>query len=236
MKKFQNILFILVLTLMLISSATAGLAADSATDLPNGFVYLDEVLTGIEWDVRYSQADNFTGAPLPGYEANRVVISRAMIEPLRRARDAAAVHGYKLLIWDAARPQRAVDRFVAWSLEPENYQTKERYYPAFDDKRKLFEEGYIARRSGHSRGNAIDLTLTDMQGKQLDMGGAFDFFGRVSNHGAAGLNEQQQSNRAVFVEIMTGAGFTTLEEEWWHYILINEPFPGQYFDFVIREK
>lgn len=236
MKKFQNILFVLILTLALMSSVATGLAADSAIDLPNGFVYLDEVLTGIDWDARYAQSDNFTGAPLPGYETNRVVISRAMIEPLSRARDAAAVHGYKLLIWDAARPQRAVDRFVSWSLEPENYQTKERYYPTFDDKKRLFEEGYIARRSGHSRGNAIDLTLTDMQGKLLDMGGPFDFFGKVSHHGAIGLSEQQNRNRAVLVEIMTGAGFTTLDEEWWHYILINEPFPGQYFDFVIRGK
>lgn len=227
MKKLKTLLFTILLTILLASSCMAA--------LPSGFSYLDEV-SDIAWDARYSTTDNFTGAAVDGYQANRIVISEAMLSPLTKAQQLAKDQGYRLLIWDAARPQRAVDRFVAWSLEAENNQTKARYYPSFDDKRQLFEQGFIARRSGHSRGGAVDLTLTYPDGQQLDMGTQFDFFGNKSHQGAAGLTAEQERNRRILVQIMTSAGFDIYSEEWWHYILQNEPYPNQYFDFVIESK
>lgn len=226
--KFTGVLSALVLVLLW---ATGCMAAS----LPVGFVYLDEV-TDIAWDARYATGDNFTGAPVTGYQANRIVISKAMQQPLIKAEAIAQAIGYKLLIWDAARPQRAVDRFVAWSQEAEDNKTKVRHYPDFNDKELLFEQGFIARRSGHSRGAAVDLTLTDSRGKLLDMGTPFDFFGLKSHQGAAGLNAEQQRNRQQLVEIMTTAGFVIYPEEWWHYILATEPYPQEYFDFVIEDQ
>lgn len=228
MKKFKFIVFMSLVMLLIFN-------ASCLANLPKGFVYLDEV-SDIAWDARYSTEDNFTGAQVNGYQANRIVISQAMLKPLLEADRIARNRGYKLLIWDAARPQRAVDSFVAWSLESENNKTRARYYPSFDDKKQLFEQGFIARRSGHSRGAAVDLTLTDLNGNLLDMGTPFDFFGVQSHQGAGGLTAQQQNNRQQLVDIMTSAGFIIYAEEWWHYILRSEPYPNEYFDFVIVPK
>lgn len=227
MKKLKILMLALLLAVLLVNSCWAA--------LPSGFSYLDEV-SDIAWDARYSTTDNFTGAAVNGYSANRIAISNAMLSPLLKAQTLAKAQGYRLLIWDAARPQRAVDRFVAWSLETENNQTRARYYPSFGDKRQLFEQGFIARRSGHSRGGAVDLTLTYPDGQLLDMGTPFDFFGSKSHQGAAGLTAEQERNRQILVQIMTSAGFSVYSEEWWHYILQDEPYPNQYFDFVIEPK
>ncbi len=207
--------------------------AESA--LPEGFVYLDEAVRGVTWDAKYATADNVTGAPVPGYETNRIALSLEMVAPLKKAMALADEAGYSLLIWDTARPQRAVDAFMAWSEAPEDGATKAAHYPRVD-KADLFKLGYIAKKSGHTRGAAIDLTLTDKAtGEALDMGTGFDFMDVLSHHGAKGLTQAQRENRSTLLKIMEGAGFKRYDREWWHYTLNDEPHPGTYFDFMIGE-
>lgn len=201
--------------------------------LPEGFVYLDEAIEGVLWDAKYSTEDNFIGSVVDGYQSNRIACAKKMIPALIEARDLAQEKGYQLLIWDAARPQRAVDHFVSWAAEPEDGKSKEQHYPNIK-KAQLFQKGYVAKRSGHSRGAAVDLTLVDAEtGEAIDMGGAFDLMDKRSHHGAKGLTKQQTANRNALKSIMKQSGFSPYSNEWWHYTLNNEPFPGQYFDFVI---
>ncbi len=199
--------------------------------LPDGFVYLDEAAPGILYDAKYASSDNFTGDPVDGYSANRIAISIEAAEGLIKAASIAAGQDLNLLVYDAARPQRAVDRFVAWSKEAEDGSTKDKHYPHLN-KKALFGE-YIATRSGHSRGGAVDLTLADKNGAPLDMGGIFDLLDPRSHHGARGLTGAQEDNRALLRRIMEQAGFRAYESEWWHYSLENEPYPKKYFDFEI---
>lgn len=206
--------------------------AEEAYRLPEGFVYLDEAVSGVYWDAKYASSDNFTGAPVDGYGSNRVACSKALAGALKAARDLAAEQGLQLLVWDAARPQRAVDRFVEWSQQPEDEKTRAAHYPRLK-KTQLFDEGYVARRSGHSRGAAVDLTLLDENGEALDMGGAFDLMDARSHHGAKGLNKPQRDNRKALLNLMRACGFKPYKSEWWHYSLADEPFPGEYFDFAI---
>ena len=201
--------------------------------LPADFVYLDEAVPGVLWDAKYATDDNFTGAPVPGYAANRVACSDEIAQALLRARDEAARQGYKLLIWDAARPQRAVDAFVRWGEAEEDFRTKARHYPGIE-KAQMFELGYIAKRSGHTRGCAVDLTLIGPDGAALDMGGGFDLMDERSHHGCADLTAAQKGNRERLCDLMTGLGLLPYESEWWHYSLAQEPYPHTYFDFVIE--
>ena len=198
-----------------------------------GFVDLCEAVPGVRAEVRYATAHNLTGHPLAGYGAARALATREAAEALCRAHDAARALGYGFLIYDAYRPQKAVDDFVRWSREPETGATKAEFYPGLD-KAELFPRGYIAARSGHSRGSTVDLTLTDGAGRPVDMGTAFDFMGERSHHGAPGLTEAQARNRALLRQIMEGAGFAPYEHEWWHYRLDQEPYPETYFDFDIE--
>lgn len=205
---------------------------EAAYRLPEGFIYLDMALPGVYWDAKYASADNFTGAPVDGYEANRIALSNKLAGALETARDMAAQEGLYLLVWDSARPQRAVDGFIAWSQAPEDAKTQKIHYPNLK-KSQLFSQGYIARRSAHSRGAAVDLTLTDAYGIPLDMGGGFDLMDARSHHGAKGLTESQSANRKALRTLMEACGFKAYKSEWWHYSLRDEPFPGQYFDFAI---
>ncbi|MEG2859301.1 MAG: M15 family metallopeptidase [Clostridia bacterium] len=199
--------------------------------LPVGFVYLDEAIPGMLWDAKYATTDNFTGKIVDGYEANRIALTRQVANGLITAQALAREEGLQLLVWDAARPQRAVDCFVRWSEAPEDDLTRTRHYPNLD-KSQLFGE-YIARRSGHSRGCAVDLTLVDETGAPLDMGGDFDLMDARSHHGARDVGKRQAANRKLLRRIMLDAGFDDYESEWWHYTVKDEPFPDRYFDFVI---
>ena len=202
--------------------------------LPEGFVYLDEAAPGICWDAKYATEDNFTGQIVSGYRSNRIALSQEAAQGLIEAQALAREKGYQLLIWDAARPQRAVDCFVAWSEAPEDLKTKAAHYPRLE-KSQLFGE-YIAKRSGHSRGGAVDLTLLTLDGEELDMGGGFDLMDERSHHGAKGITKAQTRNRNTLKAIMEEAGFKPYASEWWHYSLTDEPYPKTYFDFVIGGK
>jgi D-alanyl-D-alanine dipeptidase len=201
--------------------------------LAPGFVHLDEVLPGVRWDAKYATWDNFTGTPVDGYEANRIVGTLAMAEALREAAARAAALGYGLLLWDAYRPQRAVDRFVAWSTEPEDGRTKPAFYPNLD-RAEMLTRGYVARRSGHSRGSAVDLTLWRVDTRELaPMGGRHDLMDERSHHGFGGIADTEAEHRALLCSIMQASGFAPLPCEWWHYALVDEPHPDTHFDFPI---
>jgi len=122
------------------------------------FVFVDEVVPGIRWDAKYATWDNFTGRPVDGYLANRIVGTRALCAALERAQERAASIGFGLLLWDGYRPQRAVECFLRWSKRPEDSRSKLRHHPNID-RSELFEQGYVAAKSAHSRGSAVDLTL-----------------------------------------------------------------------------
>ena len=197
------------------------------------FVFVDELVSGIRWDAKYATWDNFTGKPVDGYLANRIVGPRALCAALRRARDGAAALGYGLLLWDGYRPQRAVDCFLRWSKQPEDGRTKRRHYPN-TDRFEIVQKGYVAARSGHSRGSAIDLTLYDLADSTLvPMGGDHDVMDSVSHHGTGGITPAEARNRRALCAIMEASGFSAFDCEWWHYSLKDEPYPNTYFDFPI---
>lgn len=201
--------------------------------MKDGFVFVDEWVPGIRWDAKYATWDNFTGKPVDGYLANRMVGTTALCEALEDARGRAEALGFGLLLWDSYRPQRAVDRFVRWSEEPEDGRTKWRHYPNID-RAEMFRRGYVAARSGHSRGSTVDLTLFHLDtGELARMGGHHDLMDSVSHHGAHGIADVEARNREHLCSIMEASGFGRYEWEWWHYTLRDEPYPDTYFDFPI---
>ena len=138
-----------------------------------------------------------------------------------------------MLLWDGYRPQRAVDRFLEWSAQPEDGRTKQRFYPNID-RAEMFTNGYVAPRSGHSRGSAVDLTLYRLDtGELVPMGGGHDLMDERSHHGARGVSAVEARNRRTPVLVMEHSGFERYECEWWHYALRDEPYPDTYFDFPI---
>ena len=195
-----------------------------------GFVWLDEAVPGLLWDAKYATADNFTGAAVDGYPRNRLAGTAELAAGLARAAKLAAGEGLRLFLWDAYRPQRAVDRFLAWCAAPEDGRTKQKHYPNIA-KGDIVPLGYIAARSGHSRGSAVDLTLARPGGGLLDMGGGFDLMDAVSHHGAP-VGARAAQNRLLLRAIMEKSGFVPYENEWWHYALRDEPYPHAYFDFL----
>src|ERR1700743_1381578 len=121
------------------------------------FFFVDDRAGGVRWDAKYATWDNFTGKPVDGYVVNRIVGTRALCAALEKAQDKAAPLGFGLLLWDGYRPHRAAECFLRWSAQPEDSRTKARHYPNID-RTGIVEQGYLATKSGHSRGGAVDLT------------------------------------------------------------------------------
>ncbi|MGD8347251.1 MAG: M15 family metallopeptidase [Lysobacterales bacterium] len=210
----------------------AGLAAQP----PAGFIEIRDVAPGVRVELRYSSGDNFVGRPVTGYEADRCFVTREAGAALAAVQRELAAFGLGLKVFDAYRPQRAVDHFVRWAADLDDTETKAAYYPRVA-KQHLFRDGYIAARSGHSRGSTVDLTIVWLDGddlRELDMGTPFDFFGPESHGASAAVTPQQRANRALLQALMTKHGFRPLAEEWWHFTLEDEPYPDTYFDFVIE--
>ena len=199
----------------------------------SGFVLLADAVPDAIQEIRYYTTYNFVGARIDGYEQPVALITREAGEALRRASDLLVAQGYRIKVFDAYRPQRAVDHFARWALDPSDARMQPYFYPDLD-KSVLFELGYINSRSGHTRGSTVDLTLFDMaSGCEVDMGGVFDFFGERSHPGFAGVTEQQYAARMLLQSTMIEAGFSTIPTEWWHFTLANEPYPDTYFDFPV---
>jgi zinc D-Ala-D-Ala dipeptidase len=198
-----------------------------------GFVFVDEYVPGVRWDAKYATWDNFTGKPVEGYAANRIVGTTALCVALESAREEAASRGFGLHLWDGYRPQRAVECFLRWAEQPEDGRTKLRHYPNLE-RAEMFKNGYVAARSGHSRGSTVDLTLYHLASDELArMGGGHDLMDPISHHGARGIAEVEARTREQLRSIMRACGFSSYDCEWWHYTLDDEPYPDTYFDFPI---
>ncbi|RSN38768.1 D-Ala-D-Ala dipeptidase VanX [Streptomyces sp. WAC 04229] len=201
--------------------------------MKDNFAFLDEYVPGIRWDAKYATWDNFTGKPVDGYLANRIVGTKPLCSALKRVREKARAHGFGLLLWDGYRPQRAVDCFMRWSRQPEDGRTKQRHYPHID-RAEMFDRGYVAEKSGHSRGSTVDLTLYHLAtGELVAMGGGHDLMDPISHHGAQGITPAEAMNRQHLRSLMEACGFHPYECEWWHYTLKDEPYPDTYFDFPV---
>ena len=202
--------------------------------LPEGFVLLADAVPDVLQEIRYYSTYNFVGARIDGYEQPCAILTEAAAQALRAVSDELLAQGCRLKVYDAYRPQSAVDHFVRWAEDLEDTAMQPFFYPE-EEKSQLFAHGYIAARSGHSRGSTVDLTLLDeATGKELDMGGTFDYFGASSHTDYGGLTPEQQANRALLRDAMLRHGFRAIKTEWWHFTLVEEPFPETYFNFPVR--
>lgn len=202
--------------------------------LPDGFVYIEDQIPGIVIDLRYAGHDNFMGVPVDGYVSSRAVLSEPAALALSKVQQDLIPFGLGLKVFDAYRPQTAVDHFVRWAQDASDTRNKSQYYPQVD-KKDLFKLDYIAERSGHSRASTVDLTLISLDdGKELDMGSGFDFFGVESWPDHRGIAAQQRANRLLLQQVMVKNGFLPYPKEWWHFTLAHEPFPETYFNFLAR--
>lgn len=224
------------LALLLLSLNLAVSVADGAENLPAEFVDLQHAIPGVAMDVRYFSEDNFVGVRIDGYGAAKVYLTRPAADALKLVQEQLSQFGLGLKVFDGYRPQVAVDHFARWAQDLDDKKMKQRYYPAVD-KENLFRDGYIAARSGHSRGSTVDLTIIALDtGQELDMGTAWDFFDLKSWPSSTLVTAQQAANRMLLRTIMIENGFRPLREEWWHFGLENEPFPDTYFEFEIRQS
>ena len=199
-----------------------------------GFVLVGEAIPDVIQEIRYYSSYNFVGERVDGYEAPVALLTREAAEALKLVNADMRARGLRLVIYDGYRPQRAVDHFVRWAEDLAADSMKPVFYPEVD-KCELFEKGFIARRSGHSRGSTVDLTLLDERtGRLLDMGGPFDFFGELSHPDYAGVTPEQHANRMLLRDAMVRRGFRPLSTEWWHFTLKDEPYPDTFFDFPVK--
>ena len=205
----------------------------SASELPEGFVYVKEMIPNIILDMRYHGSNNFVGESINGYIEPKCILTIDAVKNLKNVQNELRHFGLGLIIFDAYRPQMAVDHFILWSKNKDN-RMKEKYYPDIS-KKDLFAKGYIASRSGHSRGSTVDLSIVSLKDKtELDMGTNYDFFSILSWPSSMDINEDQRSNRMLLQILMKKNGFISLKEEWWHFTMEDEPFPDTYFNFPIQ--
>ena len=205
-------------------------------ELPAGFVYIDDAIPDIRLDIRYYTEGNFMGRRVEGYEGPVGILSEQTAAALKRVEAELNAFGLGLKIFDAYRPQRAVDDFVRWAQDPGDRKMKSRYYPTVE-KESLLPEGYIAERSGHSRGSTVDLTIVALGSegtKELDMGSGWDYFGPESWPRSNAVTPVQRAHRMLLQVLMVKQGFKPLAQEWWHFTLEDEPYPDSYFNFPVR--
>lgn len=211
---------------------------EARNSLPKGFVYVKDIIPDVIEDMRYYTTNNFTGSRVNGYYANRAIMTTQAAQALKKAADELRSKGYLIKIFDAYRPQSAVNNFVSWSKSSDQ-RTKAYYYPE-KNKKSLFGP-YIARKSGHSRGSTVDMTICDKNsGKEVNMGGHFDYFGTASHPSFTGkyplgqITAANKNNRLMLRGVMTRHGFKAIDTEWWHFTLRNEPHPGTFYNFPVK--
>lgn len=204
------------------------------SDDASGFVSVSEAAPDVILEIRYYSTYNFIGDRIEGYEEPVALLTKEAAAALRAVSFDAVKQGYRLKVFDAYRPQKAVSHFMRWAKDEQDARMKAYFYPGLE-KKELIPGGYIAEHSGHSRGSTVDLTLFDMKtGKEQDMGGPFDFFGELSHGDFTGVTPEQRKNRALLRNMMTARGFAPYAGEWWHFTLKNEPYPDTYFTFPVR--
>ncbi len=227
-------IFLIILFLAPGINILVNLASEQQNGIPEEFVYVDEWIPDVILEVRYYSDDNFVGSRVDGYLAPKVILTMEAAEVLAEVADEMRAQGLVLKLFDGYRPQEAVNHFIRWAEDVEDQKMKDKYYPEVD-KKDVFKLGYIAKRSGHSRGSTIDLTLVGIvTGEELDMGSSFDFFGEISHHGTDKISEEQFKNREILRAVMEKHGFEPYSKEWWHYTLLNEPYPYTYYDFPVQ--
>ena len=202
----------------------------------SGFVVLADYVPHIVQEIRYYSTYNFIGERIDGYEEPCALLTKEAARALKAVSNEMIVRGYRLKVFDAYRPACAVKHFVLWGSEDQDIRMKPYFYPDLQ-KQELFEKGYIAKKSSHSRGSTVDLTLLDMStGGELDMGSPFDLFSVVSHPDYKGITEQQYENRMMLQRVMVRSGFEPIDCEWWHFTLKDEPYPDTYFEFPVSAE
>ena len=225
--------------------------------LPEGFVYLQDLDPTILQEVRYAGCHNFIGRPIPSYNAPVIIMTEVAAMALKALQEELRPFGFTLKVYDAYRPQEAVDSFVAWSKDLNDQGMKTEFYPEVD-KKDVFDLGYLSSRSAHSRGSTVDLTLVPLpvpnqptwklgdpvldgrlpQGQRfadnsLDMGTGFDCLDELSHPLNPALPPEVRANRMLLASLMRKHGFKGISTEWWHFTYIEEPFPETYFNFPV---
>lgn len=197
------------------------------------WVVLTDFDTTLRADIRYAGNDNFMGRPMAGYLQPLAVATRPTAEALSKVNADLREQGLALLIFDAYRPQRAVDDIYEWSKVSADTLMRWRYYPRIA-KRDIRFNGYISKKSKHAMGSTVDLTLVRIaDGEEVDMGSSFDMLDPISHFNAPGLTAEQRANRQLLRRTMCRHGFSPIEAEWWHFTLRNQPYHNA-FDFPVH--
>jgi len=242
----------LIFTALLFSITQA-----NADAIPSNFVYLKNVAPTIVQDMRYATYHNFIGHPIKGYYAAECILTKEAALALFKVQEELKKHSLSLKVYDCYRPQMAVDEFVTWG-QSSDQKMKAEFYPRVD-KKDFIKKGYVAAQSGHSRGSTMDLTIIPIPAPQqadyhpgdklvscfadyrtrfhdnsIDMGTGFDCFDKLSHPSNKEISAAAYHNRMLLKNIMNKYGFKGLATEWWHFTLVNEPYPDTYFDFPIK--
>ncbi|MFD5712283.1 M15 family metallopeptidase [Streptomyces pharetrae] len=245
---------------MTAAAPTATARPTTGPTAPEDFVALRTVDRTILQEMRYFTPHNFVGERIDGYRQPLCILTRPAAEALHRAQTQLLRQGYTLKVYDCYRPQRAVDHFVRWAKDLDDQAMKDEFYPRVD-KTRLFADGYIAEKSGHSRGSTVDLTIVKLPAKptgpyvpgrplvpcyapqderspdnSVDMGTAFDCFDTLSHTLDPRVQGEQRANRLLLKNTLEALGFVNLAEEWWHFTYKPEPYPDTYFDFPVSAK
>jgi D-alanyl-D-alanine dipeptidase len=212
-------------------------ATNAKATLPEGFVYVDRVIPEIQTEIRYFTDNNFVGERINGYLKPRCILTSKAAQALKKVQATLKPFALGLKVFDCYRPQRAVDHFVQWVKDLTDTLMKAQFYPDVD-KKNLFKEGYIASKSGHTRGSTLDLTIVSTKDKDpphdIDMGTGFDLFSSLSWPTSLQMTPSQRAHRMLLQYVMKKQGFVPYPKEWWHFTLQNEPYPDTYFDFPVN--
>ena len=223
-----------IVAALILSLASAAFAQSNSEQRPDSFVDAASVAPGLFVEARYAGAHNFVGRPIEGYDKPICYLTKPAAAALAQVVADLEPRGLTIKVFDCYRPERAVAHFARWARNLGDVKMKSEFYPQVD-KSTLFRDGYIAARSGHSRGSTADLTLARRTGgKELDMGTPFDFFSPRSWPSDKSISAEAQANRELLAQAMQRRGFRPYDKEWWHFTLRHEPYPQGYFDFSVR--
>ena len=222
----------LLTALVILSCVSCSATAETISYDKSDFAEISSIIDDAAFDIRYYSPNNFTGNKIDGYKAPRAYMTKKALNALATAAKDLREQGYRLLIWDSYRPQKAVDNFVRWINDPEDNGDKT-FYPNLQ-KSDLLVGNYIMAKSGHTRGSTVDLTIIKKDGSFVDMGGTFDLFSEISHPDYPDLTDEQKNNRKILHDAMIKAGFKAIDSEWWHFTLKDEPYKDTYFNFDVE--